>query len=222
MAINNIKCVIFDCDGTLVDSERLCCQALVNVFNRHGAQLTMQECLAHYKGGKRADILIDTKKLMNIHVPIDVLEPEYRQEVRQLFIRHLKPMDGAIRLLEFFDVYNIEYCVVSNGPRDKIEHALELTGLSEAFKGKVFSAFEANSWKPEPDLLMYCAMNMGFLPGDCLYVDDTPKGVEAGLNAGIKTVQLFNGEEVNRVYDERVIQIQHLDELKEQLVSCSI
>ncbi|TOO25609.1 HAD hydrolase-like protein, partial [Vibrio parahaemolyticus] len=55
MAITNIKCVIFDCDGTLVDSERLCCQALVNVFNLHGAELTMEECVSHFKGGKLAD-----------------------------------------------------------------------------------------------------------------------------------------------------------------------
>ncbi|TOO97878.1 HAD family hydrolase, partial [Vibrio parahaemolyticus] len=48
------------------------------------------------------------------------------------------------------------------------------------------------------------------------------KGVEAGLNAGIKTVQLFNGEAINRVDDDRVIRIQHLDELKEQLMGCSV
>ncbi|NVC94552.1 HAD family hydrolase [Vibrio natriegens] len=222
MAINNVKCVIFDCDGTLVDSERLCCQALVHVFNQHGAELTIDECVSHFKGGKLADILRDTKALMDINVPIDVLEPEYRQELQKLFVRHLQPMDGAKQLLSFFDSHNIEYCVASNGPKDKIEYALELTGLLDAFKGKVFSAFDANSWKPEPDLLMYSAMNMGFLPSDCLYIDDTPKGVEAGINAGIKTVHLFNGEDINRVDDERVIKIQHFDELKEQLLGCSI
>lgn len=99
MAITNIKCVIFDCDGTLVDSERLCCQALVNVFNQHGAELTMEECVSHFKGGKLADILLDTKELMNINVPIDVLEPQYRTEVQKLFVRHLQPMDGAKRLI---------------------------------------------------------------------------------------------------------------------------
>ncbi len=221
MAMNNIKCVIFDCDGTLVDSERLCCQALVNVFNQHGAKLSIQECVSHFKGGKIADILNQTKKLNQINVSLDILEPEYRKEVQKLFTRHLQPMDGAKGVLEFFDSQNIEYCVVSKGPRDKIEHALELTGLLDSFTGKVFSAFDANSWKPEPDLLMYSAMNMGFLPSECLYIDDTPKGVEAGLNAGIKTVQLFNGEEINHIDDERVIRIQHLDELKEQLLGCS-
>lgn len=222
MAINNIKCVIFDCDGTLVDSERLCCQALVNVFNQYGAKLTMEECVSHFKGGKLADILIETKKLKQVNVSVDVLEPEYRQELQKLFVRHLQPMDGTKSLLKFFDSHNIEYCVVSNGPKDKIEYVLELTGLLDLFTGKIFSAFDANSWKPEPDLIMYCAMNMGFLPSECLYIDDTPKGVEAGLNAGIKTVQLFNGEEVNRVDDERVIRIHHLDELKEQLRGCSL
>ncbi len=222
MAINNIKCVIFDCDGTLVDSESLCCQALVNVFNQYGAQLTLKECVSHFKGGKLADILNETQKLKKINVSIDSLETEYRQEVKKLFDCHLQPMDGIKRLLHFFDSHNIEYCVVSNGPKEKIEYALELTELSDFFTGKVFSAFDANSWKPEPDLIMYCAMNMGFLPSECLYIDDTPKGVKAGLNAGIKTVQLFNGEEVNRVDDERVIQIRHLDELKEQLSGCSL
>ncbi|EPP5326917.1 HAD-IA family hydrolase [Vibrio alginolyticus] len=222
MAITNIKCVIFDCDGTLVDSERLCCQALVNVFNQHGAELTMEECVSRFKGGKLADILLDTKELKDIKVPIDVLEPQYREEVQSLFVRHLQPMDGAKRLIKFLDSHNIEYCVASNGPKDKIEYALELTGLLDAFRGKVFSAFDANSWKPEPDLIMYSAMSMGFLSSDCLYIDDTPKGVEAGLNAGIKTVQLFNGEAINRVDDERVIRIHHLDELKEQLCGCSV
>lgn len=101
MAINNVKCVIFDCDGTLVDSERLCCQALVHVFNQYGAELTIDECVSHFKGGKLADILRDTKALMNINVPIDVLEPEYRQELQKLFVRHLQPMDGAKQLLNF-------------------------------------------------------------------------------------------------------------------------
>lgn len=101
MAINNVKCVIFDCDGTLVDSERLCCQALVNVFGQYGAEMSFSECVEHFRGGKLADILRDAKELMNLNVPIDVLEPQYRDELQKLFVRHLKPMDGAKRLIHF-------------------------------------------------------------------------------------------------------------------------
>ncbi|MEF1310922.1 HAD-IA family hydrolase [Vibrio mytili] len=218
MAVTSVKCVIFDCDGTLVDTERLCCQALVKVFNQYGFSLTFEECIAHFRGGKLADILLDIREFLNVSIPIDVLEPIYREEVQTLFSQHLNPMDGAKTLIQFLDSNDIQYCVVSNGPKDKMEYVLKQAGLLDVFEGKIFSAFDANSWKPEPDLLMYSAMNMGFLPSECLYIDDTPKGIEAGLSAGIKTVQLFNGESINRVDDERVVLIEHLDELKEQLL----
>ncbi|MDF2154824.1 HAD-IA family hydrolase [Vibrio sp. CAU 1672] len=222
MELNKYKCVIFDCDGTLVDSEGLCCQALINVFSRYGAEINFEECIAQFRGGKLADILSDAKQLLNVTASLDVLEPQYRQEVQFLFERHLQPMQGAKALIRFLESHNIEYCVASNAPKDKIEYSLKLTGLLTEFKGKVFSAFDANSWKPEPDLIMYSAMNMGFLPSECIYIDDTPKGVEAGLNAGVKTVQLYNGAPVNRVEDSRVIRIHQLDELKEQVLSCSV
>ena len=217
MAINSVKCVIFDCVGTLVDSERLCCQALVNVFSHYNVEMPFDECVAHFKGGKLADILSDAKQRAGLRVSLDVLEPQYREQVKELFVRNLEPMQGAKELIEYLNDKGIEYCVASNGPKDKIEFSLELTGLLRAFKGKVFSAFDANSWKPEPDLVLYSAMNMGFLPSECLYVDDTPKGIEAGLNAGIKTVQLYNGAPINLVDDERVIRVHHLEELKEQI-----
>ncbi|MDG3085667.1 HAD hydrolase-like protein [Vibrio hannami] len=46
----NISCVIFDCDGVLVDSEKLCCQALSNVFNRFGLETSRSDFLAHFQG----------------------------------------------------------------------------------------------------------------------------------------------------------------------------
>ena len=54
---NSIQCIIFDCDGTLVDSEVLCNQGLVNVFARYCVTVTLEECLTRYKGGKMQEIL---------------------------------------------------------------------------------------------------------------------------------------------------------------------
>jgi beta-phosphoglucomutase-like phosphatase (HAD superfamily) len=90
---------------------------------------------------------------------------------------------------------------VSNGPRSKIERSLQLTGLLPYFEGKLFSAFETNSWKPEPDLILYSAMNMGFRLDECLYVDDTPKGLEAGVRAGVRTVHLLGLNEKPHQFD---------------------
>ncbi|KOO12327.1 HAD family hydrolase, partial [Vibrio xuii] len=82
---------------------------------------------------------------------------------------------------------------------------LQLTGLLDYFKGKTFSAFDTNSWKPEPDLILYSAMNMGFRVEECLYVDDTPKGLEAGVRAGMKTIHLVGLNEKPHSFDLKKI-----------------
>ncbi|MBW3696217.1 HAD family hydrolase [Vibrio sp. T187] len=214
MSSGQVKCVIFDCDGTLVDSEKLCCEALVQVFSQFNCTLTAEECLSHFKGGKLADILLETQSRHGLYISLDILEPLYRENVQKLFQAHLKPMPGAKELIHFLEQEGIEFCVASNAPKDKIELSLEMTGLYQSFKGKVFSAFDANSWKPEPDLIMYTAMNMGFLPQDCIYIDDTPKGVEAGVRAGIQTFRLcLEGRKTEDV-DASVLNISRLEELQ--------
>ena len=215
MAKPQAQCVIFDCDGTLVDSERLCCQALCDAFNHFGASLSMDEAVSHFEGGKLADILAATKQRLNVNFSIDRLEPVYRQKLDLLFEQQLQPMDGVFDVLDYLNKNNVEFCVASNGPRDKIERCLELTGLLPYFKGKIFSAFDTNSWKPEPDLILYSAMNMGFKLEDCIYVDDTPKGLEAGVRAGVQTVHLTGLN--NKHHTLGLKKISHLRELEEML-----
>lgn len=184
---HSIRCVIFDCDGTLVDSEVLCNQALVNIFSRLGGELTLNECIEHFQGGKIVDILAETKARTGIALPIDILEPMYRDECRTLFEQHLKPIDGVPELLAALTEMGIDMCIASNGPVHKMEHTLSLTNLLHYFDGKLFSGFEASSWKPDPDLIHFSAMNMGYRLQDCVFVDDTQKGVQAGINANIPT-----------------------------------
>ncbi|MGC9421148.1 MULTISPECIES: HAD family hydrolase [Vibrio] len=211
------RCVIFDCEGTLVDSERLCCMALVKVFNALGAQLTFQDVAQHFSGGKIADILSDTLELAGMSADLDLLESRYRQELESIFMTQLKAMPGSEFLLQQLDKYQIEYCVASNAPYEKMVSCLSRAGLAERFDGKIFSAFEANSWKPEPDLIRYCAMNMGFSLDECVYVDDTAKGVKAGVSAGVATFQLQPLSSLNHFHHPNVQLISQLDELIEYL-----
>ncbi|NOH61393.1 HAD-IA family hydrolase [Vibrio sp. RE88] len=206
------QCVIFDCDGTLVDSERLCCQALCDVFNRYDVHLSLDMAIEHFEGGKLADILTDMRDRLGLSVSLDELEPVYREVLEQLFEAHLKPMDGVFDVIKCLEAKGIEYCVASNGPKTKIEKTLQITGLLPYFKGKIFSAFDTNSWKPEPDLVQYSAMNMGFKLNECIYVDDTPKGLEAGIRAGVKTVHLVGLND--KIHSEKVVRITGLRDLE--------
>lgn len=191
---NNIRCVIFDCDGVLIDSERLCCQALVDVFSAYGVTASASDFLRHFQGGKLADILSDAKQRLNIDASLDELEPRYRVALEHLYQTNLKPVEGVDFVLNTLSASKIDYCVVSNSPKEKMERSLALAGLLPAFKGSCFSAFDANSWKPEPDLLLYALMNMGYSAQECIYIDDTASGVEAGVKAGIDTYHFLEHE----------------------------
>ncbi|MCW8346052.1 HAD-IA family hydrolase [Vibrio sp. ZSDZ65] len=183
-----VKCVLFDCDGTLVDSEMLCCEALVATFKEVGVSLSLEVAAENFSGGKIADVLMSAKRLTESNVSLDLLEPIYRRLTTELFESRLTPINGVERLLDYLDDEMIEYCVVTNSPTKKALHMLSIVGLSDRFKGKVISAFDANSWKPEPDLLRYAVTIMGFLPKECVYIDDTEKGVNMGIATGVKTV----------------------------------
>ncbi|OEF23486.1 6-phosphogluconate phosphatase [Vibrio rumoiensis] len=211
---DNIKCVIFDCDGTLVDSESLSCQALVDVFSSYGADISFDECMANFQGGKMFDILKETSNRAGLTIPMGILEPKYRQHVRQLFDKKLKPVLGALEVVEYLTQQEIAVCVASNGPTSKMEHSLALTGMLPLFKNKIFSAFDINCWKPEPDILMYAAMQMGFLIEECLFVDDTENGVWAGINANIKTIHYCPNHNY-KIEHPLVEHIAHLSDLKQ-------
>lgn len=209
----NFKCVIFDCDGVLINSEPLCCQALVNVFSSYDASVTYEDFEKHFQGGKIADILSETRDRLRLNVRLDDLEPMYREQTQVLFQASLKASKGVEALLDQLDEKDIQYCVVSNSPKNRIEFYLDLSGLTEKFKGNVFSAFDANSWKPEPDLLLYAAMNMGFSVDECIYIDDTVKGVEAGIRSGIKTVHLRANSYRPKYLDAETIEINSISQL---------
>lgn len=149
---------------------------------------------------------------LSLNVSLDELEPIYRQVLEKLFEAHLKPMDGVFEVISYLEAKGIEYCVASNGPKTKIEKTLQITGLLPYFEGKIFSAFDTNSWKPDPDLVHYSAMNMGFCLNECIYVDDTPKGLEAGIRAGVKTIHLVGLND--KVHSDKVLRIRTLKDLE--------
>jgi HAD superfamily hydrolase (TIGR01509 family) len=211
---NNIRCVIFDCDGVLIDSERLSCQALVDVFSAYGATASANDYLRYFQGGKLADILSEAKQRLNINVSLDELEPKYRQALERLYQTELKPVEGVDLVLNALSASKIDYCVVSNNPKEKIERSLARAGLLQKFRGACFSAFDANSWKPEPDLLLYALMNMGYSARECIYIDDTASGVEAGVKAGIET---YHFRERERGIQSSYNQVKEISDMRQLL-----
>ena len=208
------KLVIFDCDGVLVDSEKLGNDVLAEMLANYGHQISGDESKDRFRGIKFTKCLDILEQETGIKLP-ESFETDFRQRMSSVFRAQLRPVDGALRIVESL---RIPFCVASSGPRKKIEENLQTTNLYAHFAGKIFSAYEYNSWKPDPGLFLSAARHFGVTPKDCIVVEDSFFGVSAGIAANMTVLAL------NATVDNRSLAAAHkvfgsLHEIHEYLVS---
>jgi HAD superfamily hydrolase (TIGR01509 family) len=181
-----MKAIIFDCDGTLVDSEVLGTRVLCGELAALGHAIDEPTALSLFRGSKMADLIHALETRFGCALP-PTFVPDYRARLAVEFREHLRPMPGARETLE---ALTIPVCVASSGPRDKIELSLSLTGLRDYFGPRVYSAYDVGVWKPDPGLFLHAARSLEVLPEDCAVVEDSLPGVTAGLAAGMTVFAL--------------------------------
>lgn len=175
------EAIIFDCDGTLVDSEALGNQVLVECVAELGLEFPLKEALALFTGRKMGDSIAIIEQRLGRKVPAEFV-PDMRRRMGEVFKARLQPMPGVRELLPELTT---PYCVASNGPREKMELSLDITGLLPYFQGRIISAYDIGSWKPEPGLFLHAADVMGVAPERCAVVEDSALGAWAGKAAGM-------------------------------------
>ena len=177
------------------------------MLKEYGVEVSAEVMMHKFRGGKLAEILKTLEEEHDISLN-DNFVIEYREIVDQLFEKNLQPFEGVT---EFLDQNTLPVCVASSGPIRKIKRSLQLTGLTRYFGDNLFSSYEINSWKPAPDLFLYAAEQMGFQPSECLVIEDSMLGIQAGLAAGMKTV-LFDPM---KMFDQKVgiTRIRNMSEL---------
>jgi HAD superfamily hydrolase (TIGR01509 family) len=182
------KCIIFDCDGTLVDSEGITNQVIAEMAGELGIKMTGDEASATF-GGKTLDgVVYKMKELSGKKLPDDWL-PRLVQMVNDAWESGLRPLEGVKQLLEKI---KIPICVASNGEPTHVRHALRLTELYDFFGDRIFTGSEVSVPKPAPDLFLYAAKKMGFNPDECVVIEDSVTGVTAAANANIKVYGIIN------------------------------
>ena len=101
--------------------------------------------------------------------------------------------------------------MASSGPLKKIEQALEVTELAKFFSGNVFSSYEVDSWKPEPGIFLHASKAMNVAPEQCLVVEDSEAGIEAGLAGGM-TVVFYNAHQ-NKTQHSQALQVSSFEDI---------
>ncbi|WP_157972921.1 HAD family hydrolase [Aureibaculum luteum] len=184
----NYKCIIFDCDGVLVDSEAISTQVMVDLLKTVDYHIDIEKAIDLFTGLALKDNFTLVEKKLGRKLPED-FEETYRALSFEAFQRDLKPIKGVHTLL---DKLTIPYCVASSGPINKIKLNLKVTKLSHYFNDNIFSCYQINSWKPEPDIFLHAAKTMGFKPEECVVIEDSLPGVTAAKAGGFDVYALEN------------------------------
>ncbi len=179
--------VIFDCDGVLVDSERLAVRTEAVILASLGWPLSEAEIIERFVGRSAGHM----QEVVEEHIgrPVD-WEAEFEPLYREAYESELVPVEGVVEAL---DRITTPTCVASSGSHEKMNFTLALTGLSDRFAGRIFSGDEVARGKPDPDIFLYAATRMGRAPDRCAVVEDSMSGVSAGVAAGMSVFAFAGG-----------------------------
>ena len=212
-----VKAIIFDCDGTLVDSEVLSAEVLVEMAAEQGFAIPLPDAVDQFRGRKLADCIAEIEQSLPRPLPQDFVR-QFRSRTSDAFRLRLQPVDGVSELLMSL---RQRYCVASSGPREKIELSLSLTGLLPFFRGAIFSSYDLGTWKPDPGIFLHAARAMGAEPVDCAVVEDSLPGIQAGLAAGMH-VFAFQPIQIDLAIPRPVTVIRHMSELTSHLAGVAV
>ncbi|MFG2312678.1 HAD family hydrolase [Streptomyces sp. NPDC048566] len=177
--------VIFDNDGVLVDSEPISNTLLAAYLTELGHPTSYEDSLRDYMGAALHRVHDTVRERGGGPLPDD-FDAVFHARVFAAFERALKPVPGAVRLLERLTADGVPYCVASSGSHERIRVGHRTTGLDRWFdEGRVFSSEDVGRGKPAPDLFLHAAQHMGVPAERCVVVEDSPLGVRAAVAAGM-------------------------------------
>ena len=181
--MRNFELIIFDCDGVLVDSERITAEVFSKVLIEEcGLSLSLDVLLDTFMGQSSQRCLEIIEEMMGQEPPLG-LEARYQNEINIALQESVTAITGVEDTLAEL---SIPYCIASGGSHEKMRTTLGKTDLLEQFEGKLFSTADVSRGKPYPDVYLHAAENMQCSdPKRCLVIEDSPLGVEGGVAAGM-------------------------------------
>lgn len=181
-----IKCVIFDMDGLMVDSERLTYMIMRDYYRTADTDFTLDyyKTLIGISIDETCDKLIEDYP----HQPLNI------DGFRDIYVQcvadgQLCVKPGLYELLDHLDTLHIPKAVASSNTSDAIDYSLQHIGVLKRFSVIICDGMVARC-KPAPDLFLKAAQLLGFAPKNCLVLEDSEAGVRAAHAAGCPVIMI--------------------------------
>ncbi|ESW64277.1 HAD family phosphatase [Mesorhizobium sp. M1060] len=186
------KLVIFDCDGILVDTENLANRRLAEWFVAAGYPTTFEYCRKYFSGRSMASVQKEIEETTTVRLGADFVD-RWNAGLPDLFAHGVEAIPYVRDFIEAVRAAGIPYCVATSARISKMHITLGQTGLLPLFEHAMFSSTMVSRGKPFPDLFLHAAKTMGFAPADCIVIEDSVAGTQAGIAAGMR-VYAYHGD----------------------------
>jgi len=208
--MQQVECIIFDCDNVLVDTETTMISVMLHLARPYGATMELEEAVRLFSGRQILQTITMLEEHCGTAFPDD-FEQQFRAEAYAEFRKGVKAIPGVKELLQGL---KLPFCVASSGPREKIELNLGIAGLLHFFDPeRIFSSYEINSWKPDPGIFLHAAKIMGYAPAQCVVIEDSLAGVEAAVKGGFRVYGLTNGNNRQELNDKGAVVFEEMRQL---------
>lgn len=180
--------ILFDMDGVIVDSNPYHKTALREFCMQHGYTLSEEELRAKIYGRTNRDWIRNVFGAL----PDEIIK-KYADEKEAIYRRHfeqdIKPVTGLPGFLELLDREKISRAIATSAPRINVDFTLSKTALTDFFPVILDESFVLNG-KPDPEIYLKSAEALGYRPQDCIVIEDSLSGLEAGKRAGARVIAI--------------------------------
>ncbi len=186
------RAVLWDLDGTLIDSTEYHFRSWLEPLRREGVHITKADFLATF--GQRNDTILkgyfgsdaDPGRIRRV---ADAKEEGYRAIIRS---EGLDPLPGAARWVRALHAAGWRQAIASSAPRENVDVVLRMLGFGDLIEATV-SADDVHVGKPDPEVFLTAAAKLGVAPARCIVVEDAPAGVEAARRGGMRCIGVGSG-----------------------------
>lgn len=186
-----IKGVIFDIDGTLLDSNLAHAQAWEETFKEFGHEVPLEKIKRLI--GMGGDKLLPEAVSLEKDSPQGKEMSERRTALfKEKFLPKLRPTPGARDLVSWLKSEGVKLVIATSANKDELDSLLKAANVAEFFEEKTTSSDAKNS-KPDPDIIQAALKKLALPTENVVMIGDTPYDVEAATKAGVPTIGLLSG-----------------------------
>lgn len=186
----SVRGVIWDCDGTVVDSEPIAIGIWTELLRELGCDPTEDDW--ELLVGRPFEAFHEYFSQRCELPPIEELMDRFEARVYPVFRTQLRAFDDAVRAIELLAERDVPMAIATSSHRERLDLMLDVVGLTDRFAATV-AGNEIAAGKPAPDIYEEAAAKLGAEPGNCLAVEDTVPGIRSAAAAGMRVVGVARG-----------------------------